>query len=249
MKNNLIEISSLSKNYHTKYGEIPAIEEINLNIDSHDIIAILGPSGCGKSTLLSIIAGLDKESSGVVNKKKDLSIAYMLQNDALFNHLTIYENALLGLKIKKLLDKEHLEYVDYLFDFYKLNDFKDKYPSSLSGGMKQRVALIRTLATKPDLLLLDEPFSALDSQTRIIICNDVYKIVRKEKKAVVLVTHSIEEAIIFADKVIVLSNRPSKIKNIYDIKLEKNSNINERRESLEYTKYFNSIWKDLDLDE
>ena len=139
MKNNLVEISSLSKNYHTKYGEITAIKEIDLSIDNYDIVAILGPSGCGKSTLLSIIAGLEKESSGLVKKKDDLSISYMLQNDALFNHLTIYENTLIGLKIKKLLDKEHLDYVDHLFNFYNLNDFKDKYPSDLSGGMKQRV--------------------------------------------------------------------------------------------------------------
>lgn len=139
MKNSLIDISSLKKNYHTINGEIKAIEDINLKVKEHDVIAILGPSGSGKSTLLSIICGLDKESSGSIIKRDNLSISYMLQSDSLFNHLTIYENATLGLRIKKLLDKEHLDYVDYLFEFYNLDDFKDKYPSSLSGGMRQRV--------------------------------------------------------------------------------------------------------------
>jgi NitT/TauT family transport system ATP-binding protein len=139
MKNNLIDISSLKKNYHTINGEIKAIDDINLKVKEHDVIAILGPSGSGKSTLLSIICGLDKESSGSIIKRDNLSISYMLQSDSLFNHLTIYENAILGLRIKKLLDKEHLDYVDYLFKFYNLDDFKDKYPSSLSGGMRQRV--------------------------------------------------------------------------------------------------------------
>ena len=150
MKNNLIEISSLSKNYHTKYGEIPAIEEINLNIDSHDIIAILGPSGCGKSTLLSIIAGLDKESSGVVNKKKDLSIAYMLQNDALFNHLTIYENALLGLKIKKLLDNESrlLFYKDINPIIIIGNNDTSKIDELLSSEVEYSYSIV--LTHKPD---------------------------------------------------------------------------------------------------
>lgn len=248
MKNKLVEISSLSKNYHTINGEISAIKDISFDINSGDIIAIVGPSGCGKSTLLSILADLEKPSSGTI-KKENVSISYMLQSDALFNHLTIYENTLLGLKIQNKLDKSHIEYINYLFDFYKLNDFKDKYPTSLSGGMKQRVALIRTLSTKPDLLLLDEPFSKLDSQSRLIICNDVYKISRKEKKSVILVTHSIEEAIIFADTLIVLSDRPSTIKNIYNINLEYNESINKRRESPGYTKYFKSIWKDLGLDE
>ena len=249
MKNKIISLLSLTKKYNTKEGEIDAIKDITLDINKGDIISILGPSGCGKSTLLSIIAGLDKETSGKLNIKDNLVKSYMLQHDALFNHLTIYENAILGLKLQKKLSDEHLDYVDYLFNFYKLTEFKNKYPKSLSGGMKQRVALIRTLATKPDILLLDEPFSALDSQTRMIICNDVYNIVRKEQKTVILVTHSIEEAIIFSNKVIVLSKRPSTIKNIYDISLEYNESINKRRESPNYNYYFSSIWKDLELDE
>lgn len=247
--NDFLNISLLTKKYNTKEGEIEAIKNISLDINEGDIIALVGPSGCGKSTLLSIIAGLDKETNGTISKKKDLVLSYMLQNDALFNWMTIYENAILGLKIQNKLDKEHLDYVDYLLDFYSLKEFKDKYPKSLSGGMRQRVALIRTLAIKPDLLLLDEPFSALDSQTRMIICNDVYNIVRKEKKTVILVTHSIEEAIIFSDKVIVLTKRPCSIKKIYDISLEFDDSITKRRQSKEYNYYFDSIWKDLELNE
>lgn len=249
MKNKLISILSLSKKYNTKEGEINAIDNISLDIFEGDIISILGPSGCGKSTLLSIISRLDNETTGKIIYKDNIVMSYMLQNDALFNHLTIYDNAILGLKIQKKLNDNHLNYVNYLFDFYKLSEFKNKYPKSLSGGMKQRVALIRTLAIKPDILLLDEPFSALDSQTRMIICNDVYNITRKEKKTVILVTHSIEEAIIFSDKVIVLSKRPATIQNIYDIKLENNDSINTRRQSPSYNYYFSSIWKDLELDE
>lgn len=247
--NNIISLTDITKNYNTPLGEIEAIKNFSLDIKNGEIISILGPSGCGKSTLLSIIAELDNKTSGVINKKDDITLSYMLQSDALFNWMTIYENAIIGLKIQNKLSKHYLEYVDYLFDFYNLTDFKNKYPSSLSGGMKQRVALIRTLAIKPDLLLLDEPFSALDSQTRLVVCNDVYNIVKKEKKTVLLVTHSIEEAIIFSDKIIVLTKRPSSIKNIYNIELEYNNSINDRRRSKEYIDYFNSIWKDLELDE
>ena len=153
MKNKLISILSLSKKYNTKEGEINAIDNISLDIFEGDIVAILGPSGCGKSTLLSIIAELDNKTTGKINYKDNIIKSYMLQNDALFNHLTIYDNAILGLKLQKKLDKKHLDYVDYLFNFYKLNEFKNKYPKSLSGGMKQRVALIRTLAIKPDIII------------------------------------------------------------------------------------------------
>ena len=146
-----------------------------------------------------------------------------------------------------MLTKDNLEYVDYLLKFYNLDEFKNKYPKSLSGGMKQRVALIRTLALKPDLLLLDEPFSALDQQARLIISDDVYKIIKKEKKTVILVTHNIEEAITFADRVIVLTKRPSYIKNIVEIKMDNNDSIYERRKDKNYFKYFDIIWKDLDI--
>ena len=245
--NNLLEIKNLTKNYHTKEGEIKAIKDCDLKVSKGEIIALVGPSGCGKSTLLSIISELDKDYQGEVIKSDNLKIAYMLQSDALFPWLTIYENAILGLKVQKMLTEENLTYVDYLLKFYNLDEFKNKYPKSLSGGMKQRVALIRTLALKPDLLLLDEPFSALDQQARLVISDDVYKIIKKEKKTVILVTHNIEEAITFADRVIVLTKRPSYIKNIVEIKMDNNDSIYERRKDKNYFKYFDIIWKDLDI--
>lgn len=249
MKNNLLEIKNINKNYHTKEGEVKAIKDFNLNLKKGEIISLVGPSGCGKSTILSIISGLDNDYCGELLKNNNLKIAYMLQSDALLPWLTIYDNAILGLKIQNNLTEENLDYVDYLLEFYNLKEFKNNYPKSLSGGMKQRVALIRTLALKPDLLLLDEPFSALDQQSRLLISDDVYKIIKREKKTVILVTHSIEEAIIFSDKVIVLSKRPAIIKNIISINMPNKNSIYERRKDENYNKYFDNIWKDLDINE
>jgi len=247
--NNLIEIKNITKNYYTKEGEIAAIKDFTLSLNKGEIISLVGPSGCGKSTILSIISELDKESSGCILKKDNLKIAYMLQSDALLPWLTIYENAILGLKIQNKLTKENIEYVNYLLEFYNLIDFASNYPKSLSGGMKQRVALIRTLSLKPDILLLDEPFSALDQQSRLIISDDVYKIIKKENKTVILVTHNIEEAIIFSDKVIVLSKRPTYIKNIVPININNHESIYERRKDENFHKYFDIIWKDLDIND
>lgn len=247
--NNILNLHNINKNYHTKEGEINAIKDINLEVNEGEIISLVGPSGCGKSTLLSIIASLDNDYTGNMIKKDNLKIAYMLQSDALLPFLTIYENAILGLKIQHKLTQENIEYVDNLLKFYNLYEFKDNYPKSLSGGMKQRVALIRTLAIKPDLLLLDEPFSALDSQTRLVIGNDVYKIIKKEGKTAILVTHNIEEAITFSDKVIVLSNRPSIIKNKVDINIQNKDSLYERRKDKSYNIYYDTIWKDLDINE
>lgn len=243
--NNLITIENLNKVYHTKEGEVNAISHLSLEIKEHDIIALVGPSGCGKSTLLSIIAGLDTDYSGNVKIKKGTKIAYMLQSDALFPWLTIYENAILGLKITNTLSRENIAYVNYLLKYYELDEFRDNYPKSLSGGMKQRVALIRTLALKPDLLLLDEPFCALDQQSRLTISNDVYQAIKKEKKTAILVTHNIEEAVTFANKVFVLSNRPSSLKNIVDINIEEQNSIYERRKNPKYLEYFDIIWRDI----
>lgn len=243
---NLLEIQNLKKSYNTKEGEIDAINNINLNIENGKIISLVGPSGCGKSTILSIIAELDNNYEGKIIKDNNLKIAYMLQSDALFPWLTIYENCILGLKIQNKLTKENLDYVDYLLKFYKLDEFKNNYPKSLSGGMKQRVALIRTLSLKPDLLLLDEPFCALDEQSRLIIGNDLYKIMKKEKKTVILVTHNIEEAILLSDKVIVLSKRPAFIKKEVKIVFSNNESIYERRKDEKFHNYFDVIWKDLE---
>ncbi len=243
--NNLVEIKGLCKLYHTKEGEIEAIKDLSLDVNEGDIIALVGPSGCGKSTLLSIIAGLDKDFSGTVKIKDGIKMAYMLQSDALFPWLTIYENAILGLKITGLLTKENLSYVDYLLKYYELDEFKNNYPKSLSGGMKQRLALIRTLSIKPDLLLLDEPFCALDQQSRLVISDDVYKIIKKERKTAILVTHNIEEAITFSNKVYVLTNRPTNIKEEINIDILNQNSIYERRKDKNFLKYFDMIWKDL----
>lgn len=247
--NNLLELKNINKNYYTLDGEIPAIKDISLNINKNEIISLVGPSGCGKSTLLSLISDIDKDYKGTINKPSNLIYSYMLQSDALLPFLTIYDNALLNLKINKKLNNNNTKYVDYLFNLYNLNDFKNKYPNSLSGGMKQRVALIRTLSIKPDILLLDEPFSALDYSSRLLISDDVYKIIKKEKKSAILVTHNIEEAITFSDKVIVLSNRPMTIKDIIDINIDNKESVYERRKDKLFNYYFDLIWKELDIHE
>lgn len=189
--NKIAEIKNLSKKYFDKKHEVLAIDNISLDIYEGEFLAIVGPSGCGKSTLLNIIGDIDNKSSGEILIHDDKKIGYMLQSDCLFSWLTILDNAILGLKIKGLLTSENINYVKELLVTYGLGDFMESYPNSLSGGMKQRVALIRTLALKPDILLLDEPFSALDYQTRLSVADDVYKIIKKENKTVIMITHDI----------------------------------------------------------
>jgi NitT/TauT family transport system ATP-binding protein len=188
----ILEITNLKKYYHDEKSETLAIENISFDVYENEFISIVGTSGCGKSTLLSILAGLENKSDGSISlNKKDFRIGYMLQKDSLFPWRTILDNCLLGLEIENKITDEKKEKVISLLDKYGLKDFKYKYPSSLSGGMRQRVALIRTLATSPDLLLLDEPLSSLDYQTRISLSNDLYKIIKDEKKTAIMVTHDL----------------------------------------------------------
>lgn len=194
--NDILIIKNLSKIYHTDNSEILAIDGLNLNIKEGEFVAIVGPSGCGKTTLLSILCGLENKSSGEITYPKGkLKMGYMLQNDTLFPWLNILDNCMLGLKVEKNITNENKNKVLKLLETYGLKDFIYKYPNNLSGGMKQRVALIRTLAINPDILLLDEPFSALDYQTRLAVSDDVWKIIKKEKKTTIMITHDIAEAI------------------------------------------------------
>ena len=243
---NILNVNNLSKTYHSKNGEIIAVNNISFNVNKEEFVGIIGPSGCGKSSILNIISNLDTKYKGRINVNKNIKIAYMLQEDALFPWLTILENVLLGLKIKKQLTKENKDYTIMLLKKYGLYEFRNKYPKELSGGMKQRVALIRTLAVKPDILLLDEPFSALDYQTRLKVSDDVYKIIKEEHKTALIVTHDISEAISMCDRIIVLSKRPSIIKNIYDINLENKSTPILNRESPNFTYYYKTLWKEID---
>lgn len=246
--NDILVIENLTKIYHTKDGETLAIKDLNLNIKEGEFVAIVGPSGCGKSTLLSILCDLEKKTGGkIIFPKKDLTVGYMLQEDTLFPWLNILDNSILGLKTQKKLTNENKKTVLTLLETYGLKDFIKKYPNNLSGGMRQRVALIRTLATNPDILLLDEAFSALDYQTRLAVSDDVWKIIKKEKKTTIMITHDVAEAISMADRVIVLTNRPAKVKKIYNIELtDKSSPINNRK-CKEFSKYYDMIWKDIDL--
>lgn len=248
MKNRVLSIEHLQKNYHDKNGEIVAIDDVSFDVYDGEFLTIVGPSGCGKSTLLSILSGLDKQSSGKINYHKDnIVLGYMLQSDFLFPWRTILENCLLGLEITKTLDDKKRERVIELLNTYGLGDFINKYPDSLSGGMKQRVALIRTLAIDPDILLLDEAFSALDFQTRSILADDVYKIIKSEGKTAIMVTHNLSEAITMSDRVIVLTRRPSTVKKIYTIKLTGKSTPINNRKCPEFNDYYDMIWRDLDV--
>jgi len=245
--NNILTIKNLKKIYHTKKGETLAVKNFSYDLKEGEFVAIVGPSGCGKSTILSILCGLENISDGEFTLNNNAKLGYMLQQDSLFEWRNILDNCLLGLEINKTLTQEKKDYVINLLNTYGLKDFIYSYPNNLSGGMRQRVALIRTLANNPDILLLDEPFSALDYQSRLAISDDIYKILKKEKKSVIMVTHDIAEAISMCDKVIVLSNRPATIKNIYDINLSNKSTPIDNRKTKEFSYYYDLIWKDIDF--
>ena len=245
--NKVLTISNLEKSFHTRDGEIKALESVSFDVREKEFISIVGPSGCGKSTILSILAGLEEKSNGEINFSKDYTIGYMLQNDSLFEWRTVLENCLLGLEITNQLTKENKEYVINLLKTYGLEEFIDSYPSRLSGGMRQRVALIRTLATKPDILLLDEAMSALDYQSRLAISDDIYKIIKKEGKTAIMVTHDIAEAISMSDRIIVLSKRPATVKKVYEINMQNKSTPIHNRKCKEFASYYDEIWRDLDV--
>lgn len=243
----ILKIRNLRKIYHTTKDEIYAVDNFSFDLKEGEFVAIVGPSGCGKSTILSILCELLDKSDGNIEYDDSIKFGYMLQNDSLFPFRTILENCLLGLEINGNLNEETKKYVLRLLETYGLKDFINSYPDTLSGGMRQRVALIRTLATKPDILLLDEPFSALDYQSRLAVSDDVYKILKREKKSAIMVTHDLAEAISMSDRVIVLSDRPSKIKKICDIKLTDKSTPIENRKAKEFSKYYDEIWKEIDF--
>ena len=243
----ILEVKNLKKSYHTLKNEITALDDISFSVNKGEFISIVGPSGCGKSTILSILSKIINKSDGEININKNTNIAYMLQDDCLLPFKTILENCLIGLEINNCLNKENKKYVINLLNTYGLGDFINSYPKNLSGGMRQRVALIRTLAIKPDILLLDEALSSLDYQSRLAISDDLYNIIKKENKTAIMVTHDIGEAISMSDKIIVLTNRPAKIKNIYEIKYDNKSTPMNNRKTKEYNKYFDLIWRDLDV--
>lgn len=248
MKSKLLEVKNLEKIYHEITDSIVAVQDVSFDVYEKEFIAIVGPSGCGKSTILSILAGTDFKSNGEVHyNKENIQLAYMLQRDSLFPWRTILDNCLIGLEITNTLTEENKKYVLKLLNTYGLHDFIYKYPDSLSGGMRQRVALIRTLALKPDILLLDEAMSALDYQSRLAISDDIYRIIKKEGKTAIMVTHDISEAISMADRVIVLTKRPAMIKSIYKIHLTNKSTPINNRKCIEFSDYYDKIWRDLDV--
>ncbi len=252
----VLELKNIHYAYHTLEGETPALTDISFALNKGEFVSIVGPSGCGKSTLLSIIAGLLEPEKGLIKingkylKESTTNVGYMLQHDELFEWRTIYNNVILGLEVQHMLTARTKERAHELLDLYGLRQFETSRPSELSGGMRQRAALIRTLVLEPDLLLLDEPFSALDYQTRLTVGDDIGQIIRKEGKSALLVTHDLSEAISLADRVIILSGRPAAIRQtiplIFD--LSEDTPLN-RRNAPEFKTYFNLIWKELNTDE
>ena len=239
----VLRFDNVSMHYHSKQGETVALENASFSVLEGEFVAIIGPSGCGKTTLLSLSAGLLKPTKGKV-RTNGCSFGYMLQKDELFPWRTIEKNIFLPLEIKGSDTPEHRARALALAEKYGLKQFLKNYPSSLSGGMRQRAALIRTLSVNPDVLLLDEPFSALDYQTRLSVCDDVYKIIREERKTALLITHDISEAISVADKIFVLSKRPAKIIAEHAITFPETEPL-KRRENKEFSRWFEVLWKEL----
>ncbi len=246
-----LELKSVSYSYQTMEAETLALKDISLQIEEGEFVSIVGPSGCGKSTLLNLICGLIYPDSGEILLKGKameemaMNIGYMLQKDHLFEWRTIYSNVTLGLEIQNRLNETSKQYVNQMLKTYGLSEFAAARPSQLSGGMRQRAALIRTLAMEPELLLLDEPFSAMDYQTRLEVCDDIYKILKKENKTAILVTLDLSEAISVGDRVIILGSRPAEIKDIITLSFDKELTPLQRRNAKPFAAYFNTIWKEL----
>ena len=245
--NPMVSMEHISLSYHSPQGETKAVEDLSFSVKEGEFVSLVGPSGCGNSTLLSLLAGLMKPSQGTLSIHG--KVGYMLQRDQLLPWRTIRQNALLGPEVSGKITQQDKDTVDHMLKKYDLWEFRDHYPAELSGGMRQRVALIRTLAIHPAVLLLDEPFSALDYQTRLSVSDDIGRIIRQEKKTALLVTHDISEAISLSDRVIVLSSRPAKVKQIFDICLTvPHHSVILAREAPEFPEYFNRIWKELNQD-
>lgn len=250
----ILEMQHITYSYHTTEGETKALEDVSFSVSEGEFIAIVGPSGCGKSTLLSIICGILKPEKGLIKmngknlKQSTTNIGYMLQHDHLFEWRTVYHNVLLGLEVQHMLSAKTRKKALELLEQYGLQQFKNSRPSQLSGGMRQRVALIRTLVLEPELLLLDEPFSALDYQTRLTVGNDIGQILKHEHKTAILVTHDLSEAVSLADRVLILTPRPATISKIVDISFElENDTPMHRRNAPEFKNYFNLIWEELNV--
>lgn len=249
----IVELDHVDLTYQAPDGEIDALRGISFGISEGEFVSIVGPSGCGKSTLLSVIAGLEPTSAGLAYVDGDTvtapspKIGYMPQKDQLFPWRTIWANVTLGLELQHQNTKERQANVHALLERYGLADFIYKTPSQLSGGMRQRCALIRTLATDPRILLLDEPFSALDYQTRLSVSVDIYAIIRQEHKTALLVTHDISESVSLSDRIIVLSKRPASVKAIHSLEELREIPPMQRRDHPAFRRYFNTIWKELDV--
>lgn len=252
----ILELRNINYSYHTPEGETKALTGISFSLSPGEFTAVVGPSGCGKSTLLSLIAGLMRPESGEIFldgaplTENSSKIGYMLQHDHLFEWRSVYRNVVLGLEISGTLTAETRSEAEQLLEQYGLLPFARSRPSELSGGMRQRAALIRTLLLKPELLLLDEPFSALDYQTRLTVSDDIGQIIRSSGKTALLVTHDLSEAVSLSDRIVILSKRPASITRIVPITfaLEKDTPLN-RRNAPEFKNYFNEIWKELNHDE
>lgn len=250
--NSKLEVKNLTYSYHSLEGETLALSNISFDVKHGEFIAVVGPSGCGKSTLLSLLCGLLEPEEGTIlidgipREESDVQIGYMLQKDHLFEWRSIFSNVSLGLEIQNRLDSEEKEHLHQMLSTYGLSQFEQAKPSELSGGMRQRAALIRTMALKPDILLLDEPFSALDYQTRLEVCDDISSIIKNNEKTAILITHDLSEAISVADRIIVLTRRPGSIKTIMEIEFsEEHARPLERRNAPAFSTYFNQLWKEL----
>ncbi len=239
----ILKLDNVSKIFYSKTQQTVAVENLSFSVNEGQFVAIIGPSGCGKTTILSLVCGLLQPTSGTVRFSDDGSVGYMLQRDQLFEWRTIEKNVMLGLELKHKATTEGKKFARELLKKYGLWDFRTHYPTELSGGMRQRAALIRTLATSPNLLLLDEPFSALDFQTRLSVCDDVYDIIKKENKTVLLVTHDISEAISMADTIVVLTRRPAKVLAVHHTNLQEYPTPLKRRESPNFSKQFELLHK------